>query len=589
MIALVAATERGRAQARHLERALPGARLLPGRPSEVLPVAFAEAEGIVCFLAVGAAVRLVAPLLRDKRRDPGVVCVDDAGRFCVALAGGHAGGANHLAQSVAEALGALPVITTASDATGLPALDGLGAELGFRLAEGSDVAAVGAALLNGKPVALVAERRWPLGPLPANVRPQTPAPARGPAIVISDRLLDPPRPSVLYRPPSLAVGVGCSRGASAEEILALIGAALAEGGLAAESVSALASIEAKADEPGLRRAAAERGWPLRLFAAEELAAIEVPNPSEMVRRAVGTPSVAEAAALREAAAPAAPERLRPAPELVVTKRRSAMATVAVTRRPVRGRLALIGLGPGDDRLLPPLARQELARAELVIGLERYVSSVRHLLREGTRTETYALGEEVERCRRAVAEAAAGGSVALVSSGDVGVYAMASPALERGGLESADVVVVPGITAANAAAALVGSPLGHDHCAISLSDLLTPWQTIRDRIEAAAAVDLVISLYNPRSRARQWQLEEARQILLEHRAPETPVAAVTDAYRPGQRVVLTTLAELDTEAVTMTTTVIVGSSQTRVVEGRMVTPRGYAARALAPAEREGVRA
>jgi cobalt-precorrin 5A hydrolase/precorrin-3B C17-methyltransferase len=251
-----------------------------------------------------------------------------------------------------------------------------------------------------------------------------------------------------------------------------------------------------------------------------------------------------------------------------------MATAAVARIPVRGRLALVSLGPGDDALLPPLAREALARAEVVVGYGPYVESIRHLLRPGARSESYALGEEVDRCRAAVAQAAAGASVALVSSGDVGIYAMASPALEDGGLEHVDVTVVPGVTAANAAAALSGSPLGHDHCAISLSDLLTPWEAIRARIAAAAAADFVVSFYNPRSRARDWQLDEARAILLEHRPADTPVALVSDAYRPGQRVVIDTLADFDTAAVTMTTLVIVGSSQTRIVEGRMVTPRGY---------------
>jgi cobalt-precorrin 5A hydrolase/precorrin-3B C17-methyltransferase len=158
--------------------------------------------------------------------------------------------------------------------------------------------------------------------------------------------------------------------------------------------------------------------------------------------------------------------------------------------------------------------------------------------------------------------------------------MASPAFEAGGFGRVDVTVIPGITAAQAAAALAGSPLGHDHCAISLSDLLTPWDVIRRRIEAAAEADFAIALYNPRSRRRTWQLEEARAILLAHRAPETPVALVADAHRPDQRVELATLGGFDTSGVGMTTTIIVGSSHTRLVEGRMVTPRGYIQEAIA---------
>jgi cobalt-precorrin 5A hydrolase/precorrin-3B C17-methyltransferase len=250
-----------------------------------------------------------------------------------------------------------------------------------------------------------------------------------------------------------------------------------------------------------------------------------------------------------------------------------MATVAVGRLPVRGRLFLVGLGPGDDALIPPLAREALSACELIVGLEQYVDRIRHLLRPGTRVSTPPLGSEVERAKEALAEALSGGSVALVSSGDAGVYAMASPALELAG-DDVEVTVVPGVTAAQAAASLLGSPLGHDHCSISLSDLLTPWEVIRERVRVAAEADFVVSLYNPRSKGRDWQLGKAREILLQHRPPDTPVGVVREAYREGQDVTLTDLGSLRPEQVDMLTVVIVGSSQTEVRAGRMVTPRGY---------------
>jgi cobalt-precorrin 5A hydrolase/precorrin-3B C17-methyltransferase len=459
----------------------------------------------------------------------------------------------------ADTLGATPVITTASDSLNLPILDSLGKDLGFRLEEASDLAAVGAALVSGEKVGLVSERRWPLGPLPGNVVPIDEPEA--PLILVSDRLVDVPRPAVVYRPPSLVAGVGCSRGASTEEILALLGASLEEAGLSPKSVAALASIDAKRSEAGLLEAAETLGVPVRFHTAADLSAVEVPNPSEVVRAAVGTPGVAEAAVISSGA------------ELVLEKRKSANATVAIGRLLVRGRLALVSLGPGEDALIPPLAREALAASELVVGLGQYVDRVRHLLRPGTRVLTLPLGNEVERAELALSEARTGGSVALVSSGDVGVYAMASPVLELAG-DDVDVVVVPGVTAAQAAASLLGSPLGHDHCSVSLSDLLTPWEVIRDRVRAAAEGDFVVSLYNPRSKGRDWQLGKAKEILLEHRPPDTPVGVVKDAYRPTQHVTLTDLASLRPEDVDMLTIVVVGSSQTRVASGRMVTPRGY---------------
>ncbi len=563
MIGLVFATANGRRNSGHLLRAWPDARLYEGRPKVALQRAWDECDGIVLFLATGAAVRLVSPLLRDKRQDPGIVCVDDAARFAVALVGGHDGGANDLAARVAGTLGTRPVVTTASDAVDVPALDSLGASLGFRLEDRSDLAAVGAALVSGERVNLVADRRWPLGPLPENVAHT--GGSEPPLILISDRLADAPRPVVVYRTPSLVVGVGCSRGVGETEILGLVRASLVDAGLSEKSIATVASVDAKSDEAGLLRAAEELGVPIRFRPARELADLPAPNPSEVVRGAVGTPSVAEASVLAEGA------------ELLVEKRKSAKATVAVGRLPVRGRLFLVSLGPGDDALIPPRAREALAASELVVGLDQYVDRIRHLLRPGTRLSTPPLGEEVERAREAIGEARAGGSVALVSSGDVGVYAMASPALELlSDDEGVDVVVVPGITAAQAAASLLGSPLGHDHCAISLSDLLTPWEMIEGRVRAAAQADFVISFYNPRSKGRDWQLGKTREILLSYRPPDTPVGVVRDAYRPTQSVTITDLASLRPESVDMLTTVVVGNSQTTVEAGRMVTPRGYRA-------------
>jgi cobalt-precorrin 5A hydrolase / precorrin-3B C17-methyltransferase len=559
LIGLIAATANGRRNAAHLAGAWPDARFYEGKAKEALHRAWHECDGIVLFLATGAAVRLIAPLIESKHRDPGVVTVDDAGNFAVPLCGGHEGGANALAARLVETLGGTSVITTASDSVGVTALNSLGEKVGLQLERGSDLAAVGAALVSGEKVGLLTDRRYPIGPLPENVT--LTEEWRSPLILISDRVVEKPRPAAVYRPPSLVAGVGCSRGVGADEILDLLRRSVAEAGLAEKSVAALASIDVKRDEAGLLEAAEKLDAPIHFHTAEVLSAVEVPNPSELVREAVGTPSVAEAAVVSSGA------------ELVLEKRKSANATVAIGRLPVRGRLALVSLGPGEDTLVPPLAREALVSSEFVVGLDQYVDRIGHLLRPGTRVITSPLGNEVERVELALAEARAGGSVALVSSGDVGVYAMASPALELAD-EDVDVVVVPGVTAAQAAASLLGSPLGHDHCSVSLSDLLTPWGVIEGRVRAAAEGDFVVSLYNPRSKGRDWQLGKVKEILLEHRPPDTPVGIVKDAYRPTQQVILTDLASLRPEDVDMLTIVLVGSSQTRLVAGRMVTPRGY---------------
>ncbi|WP_395572678.1 precorrin-3B C(17)-methyltransferase [Streptomyces sp. BK79] len=553
MIGLISATSAGAAARDRLAAAWPDrTRVYEGPVADAVRTAFAECEQLVCFLATGAVVRLVAPLLDNKRTDPGVVCVDEGGRFAVSLVGGHGGGANELAAAVGGVLGAEPVVTTATDAVGLAGLDTLGLPV-----EG-DVAGVSRALLDGEPVALRAEVRWPLPPLPV-------AGEGAYTVRLTDRLVEPAEGEAVLRPPSLVVGVGASRGAPVDEVLGLVEEALRDAGLSAASVAELATVDAKAQEPGIVGAAERLGVPLVTYSAGELAGVEVPNPSDAPLAAVGTPSVAEAAALVRGG------------ELLVPKRktaaRPAMATCAVVRRPGRGRLAVVGLGPGARDLVTPRARAELRRASVLVGLDQYVDQIRDLLRPGTRILESGLGAEEERARTAVAEARRGQAVALIGSGDAGVYAMASPALAEAS-DDIDVVGVPGVTAALAAGAILGAPLGHDHVSISLSDLHTPWEVIERRVRAAAEADIVVTFYNPRSRGRDWQLPKALAILAEHRAPATPVGVVRNASRADESSRLTTLAALDPATVDMMTVVTVGNTATREIAGRMVTPRGY---------------
>ncbi|MEU9629752.1 precorrin-3B C(17)-methyltransferase [Streptomyces luteogriseus] len=553
MIGLISATAAGAAARDRLAAAWPDrTRVYEGPVGDAVRTAFAQCEQLVCFLATGAVVRLVAPLLSGKTEDPGVVCVDEGGRFAVSLLGGHAGGANELAREVGDLLGAEPVVTTATDAVDLAGLDTLGLPV-----EG-DVAGVSRALLDGEAVALRAEVAWPLPPLPVTDQGSY-------TIRVTDRLVEAAEREVVLRPPTLVVGVGASKGAPVEEVLGLVEDALRGAGLSVASVAELATVDAKAEEPGIVEAARRIGVPLVTYSAEELAGVDVPNPSDAPLAAVGTPSVAEAAALVGGG------------ELLVPKRKSAaspaMATCAVVRRPGRGRLAVVGLGPGARDLLTPRAKAELRRASVLVGLDQYVDQIRDLVRPGTRILESGLGAEEERARTAVEEARKGQAVALIGSGDAGVYAMASPALAEAS-DDIDVVGVPGVTAALAAGAILGAPLGHDHVSISLSDLHTPWEVIERRVRAAAEADLVVTFYNPRSRGRDWQLPKALGILAEHRTPATPVGVVRNASRPDESSRLTTLGALDPATVDMMTVVTVGNTATRDIAGRMVTPRGY---------------
>lgn len=242
-------------------------------------------------------------------------------------------------------------------------------------------------------------------------------------------------------------------------------------------------------------------------------------------------------------------------------------------------LVVVSLGPGDASLLAPAARKALEKTDAIVGYKGYIELISPQLKEGKEVFSTGMMGEVERVRAAVMKAAEGSHVALVCSGDAGIYAMAGLALEileaENLLETVPFEVIPGIAAFNASAALLGAPLMHDFASVSLSDLLTPWETIERRIDAAAAADFVLAIYNPRSKKRLSQLPRALEIVGKHRSAATPVGIVGRAYRPGQSVDIVRLEALDPEDVDMQTTLIIGNSTTRVVGGHMLTPRGYA--------------
>ena len=243
------------------------------------------------------------------------------------------------------------------------------------------------------------------------------------------------------------------------------------------------------------------------------------------------------------------------------------------------RITVVGLGPGDANLLPPLAKAALLRATAIVGYKGYIELVEPSVLAGRQVLSTGMTGEVERCNAAIDLALTGVETAVVSSGDAGVYAMAGLVLElmeaRGLLEDLDLEVVPGIPALCAAAALLGAPLMHDFAVISLSDLLTPWEVIEKRLSAAAQADFVVVLYNPRSTRRKDQLPRALAAIAAHRPGVTPVGLVKRAYRPGQEVLVSTLATLDPEVVDMQSILVVGNSSTRMAGRRMLTPRGYA--------------
>ena len=242
----------------------------------------------------------------------------------------------------------------------------------------------------------------------------------------------------------------------------------------------------------------------------------------------------------------------------------------MTETSSQGLLSIVGIGPGNHDYIVPAALKAIENADMVIGYRTYMLLVRKLIKDKERIQT-GMTEEIERARHAVHEARSGKRVAIISSGDAGVYGMGTlvfEVLKQEGWKKGDspeVEVIPGATALNSCASLVGTPLGHDSCMISLSDLLTPWPIIEKRIHAAAEGDFVIGFYNPAS---------GRDIIAQYRPLSTPVALVKSAYRFRQNIVMTDLESMLDYEIGMLTTVLVGSSQTYMFEGYMVTPRGY---------------
>ena len=560
---------------------------------ELLASEWPRSQAFVAVGACGAITRLIAPLLGDKTSDPAVVVLDPTGRYAIPLLGGHAGGAEALSQRIAAALGGEAVLTGASSGGGRLALDSFGRAWGWRRGSG-DWDALMKGFARGEPIAVTqpaGSDRWRQldavqallsGPeSPGQAHPQG---AAGAQLVVAAERGDGCR----WHPPCLWLGMGCERNTSLSLLERLVDGALADQGLAAEAVAGLASAERKADEPALLQLAERRGWSLRCFAADALNAVAVPNPSAAVAAELGTASVAEAAALL-AAGPGAQLRLEKRIERSQACEQGA-ATLAIAGAasqwaPQRGQLHLIGSGPGSLELLTPDARRALAESSVWVGYGLYLDLLEPLRRPDQLRSDGQLTQERERCREALELACQGLTVALISSGDSGIYGMAGLALEQWmALEAGDrpgFTVHPGISALQLAAARAGAPLMHDFCTVSLSDRLTPWAVIERRLRAAAAGDFVVALYNPRSRGRDWQLGRARELLLEGGRPaQTPVVLARQLGRPEEQVSLHTLGDLPLEQVDMLTLVLIGNASSRVAGGRMVTPRGYPGAELA---------
>ena len=543
---------------------------------------FSSGTPVIGVCASGILIRAVAPLLRDKSIEPPLIAVSDDSSVVVPLLGGHRG-ANRLAVRIASFLEAKAAVTTAGEVALGIALDE--PPEGWCLDPESDAKAVMAKLLSGggvqKTGAEVKNAHW-LSVLPSGTDVKI--------LCTTEINKDNLNSDVIFYPKMFSLGVGCSRDCPPQELKRLVNDALLEANVNYHAVHSINTLDLKADEPAILDLANDLGIPLRLFTSEELEqeAHRLKSPSEVVFKEVGCHGVSEGAALAQVGNDGF---------LSLNKKKTKNATcaLAVSNIPLvdfrgrsRGRLSLVGIGPGQAEWRTPEASVLIGEAEEVIGYSLYLDLLGPVAAGKKRTD-FSLGDEEKRCRYALERAAEGANVALICSGDSGIYAMGAlvfELLDRGSRTSGvslnarkvEVISTPGVSALQAAAARSGAPLGNDFCAISLSDLLTPKEDIIKRLNAASNGDFVVALYNPVSRRRKQIFEDAREIFLKNRPEETPVLLASSLGRPKETIRYTTLLEVTSSEIDMLTVVIVGSSKSRIVKMgdglKMYTPRGY---------------
>jgi cobalt-precorrin 5A hydrolase/precorrin-3B C17-methyltransferase len=593
-IAIIALDVRGLALARTLSESLPDAtvhRRAAGTYAGSGDIIFDDAIThlrelftanitIIGVCAAGILIRALGPHLSDKRQDPPVLAVSADGASVVPLIGGHHG-ANDLARRIAAVTGGTAAITTASDIAFGFALDD--PPDGWRVENPDRLKPIAAALLAGDPVALDVEcgdARWMVD------APWTATAPRN-NVKVTDRADANTDTDLVLCPPVLALGVGCERNTDPKELRALVFQTLRDANLSPNAVACIVSIDLKSNEPAVHALADELERPARFFSAAALEA-ESPRlqtPSDIVFRETGCHGVSEGAAMAAAGTDS---------RLIVAKTKSARATCAIARATgdidahtigqPQGILDIVGIGPGASAWRTPDADQAIRRADAVVGYSLYLDIVTDVMQPSARIDSD-LGAEEDRVRQALNLAAAGKRVALVSSGDAGIYALAALAFEC--LDRADdprwnrlaLNVIPGVSAMQAAAARAGAPLGHDFCAVSLSDLLTPREVILQRLDAAAKVGFVTALYNPQSRTRRDLLREAQRIFVDARSAATPVIIARNLGRVDESVTITTLANFEPDTVDMLTIVIIGGADTKTIQRGVnrwtYTPRGYA--------------
>jgi cobalt-precorrin 5A hydrolase / precorrin-3B C17-methyltransferase len=517
---------------------------------ETLRELFASGTSIIGFCAAGILIRTLAPLLSDKRQEPPVLAVAEDGSAVVPLLGGLRG-VNDLARQVAILFEVSPAITTTGDIRFHTAL--LSPPSNYYLANPDDAKKFIADLLAGASIKLEGTAPW----LSNSQLPITPEGQLTLQVTEYSVVSQPDR--LVYHPATVAIALNHMISLDPEAAISTLHQTLSSTQISPHSIAAMITLEINAGHPGIEAIAQALNVPIRLFQSEDWTVEKMAMMASTSGRIVFADEQCAIA-------------IAPLP----------LEVSAIGR--AQGRLAIVGTGPGSPEWMSPQVKALLKAATDWVGYSTYLNLVEPL-RQGQQRHESDNRVELDRARQALDLAAEGRSVVLVSSGDPGIYAMAAAVFEvmeqeaKPEWDRLDIQVAPGISAMQAAASQIGAPIGHDFCTISLSDILKPWEVIEQRILAAATADLVIAFYNPISSQRTWQLAKARELLLQVRSPMTPVILARNVGRPGQAIVVTTLEQFQPTDADMRTIILIGSSQTRVLQrpyGKIwvYTPRWY---------------
>ncbi|MCX8030829.1 MAG: precorrin-3B C(17)-methyltransferase [Thermodesulfovibrionales bacterium] len=534
---------------------------------------------LIFIMATGIVVRVIAPLLKDKKTDPAILVIDEKGDHVISLLSGHLGSANEFSKEIANFLNSQAVITTSSDLNNLPAIDLWAKGKNLFIENWDSLPKISRKLINQRHLKIYSEINIELPKEFKKVK----SPKNADLIITNKNY---PKGlfangKIFLRPKNLVLGIGCNSNTSLDEIEEAVKEVLKNNLLSFESLSSVATVNKKAHEKGLIDFIKKYNLELKTYTVDEINTVEDIEKSDIVYKSIGAKAVAEPCALL-----ASDKGM-----LIIKKQKRGNVTVAIAEKTLTnnnafttiGKIFIVGTGPGNIKHITDAAKDALRNSEYIIGYETYLNLIPDLTKNKNIIST-GMTEEVQRCKKAIELAKEGKTVSIISGGDPGIYAMAGLVLEllhrseenddSKSINEITIEVIPGISALNACAARLGAPLMHDFASISLSDRLTSWKVIEERLIAASAADFVIVLYNPKSKGRVEHINKAVEIIKKHRKPHTPVGIVRQAMREGETIKITDLDHLLEHEIDMQTTIIIGNSQTYVWKNWIITPRGY---------------